>query len=292
MPSTQSSSSRSGRRRKAPARAKKKAESTESEESTLRPQWSGTLSFGLVSIPVDLYPATRTARVALRMITSDGTPIKRRFARPDEDTEVPSAELVRGYEWKPGKYVQVTDEELEALEPDKSRDIDLRLFVAADSLDPIYFERTYFLLPSGDSNKAYHLLATVMEKGKRAGIATFVMRDREYLVAIFAKNGILMAEALRFHEEVRDGSGIGLPSKARVDAKAVKQLETLIGKHAHDRFDPDSIHNEHNEALRKLAQSKAKKHKDVVQSSEAEPEEDGEAETVDLMRMLKQSLAS
>ncbi|HTU63921.1 MAG TPA: Ku protein, partial [Polyangiales bacterium] len=157
-------------------KARGRSKSTRSEErSGLHPQWSGSLSFGLVSIPVQLYSATRTARVSLRMLAPDGAPVVRRFFCPDDGEQVNKEDLARGYEYKPGKYVQVTDEELEALEPDKSRDIDLRLFVPVTSLDPVYFERMYFLTPSGDSNKAYQLLVGVMERTGRAGIATFVM---------------------------------------------------------------------------------------------------------------------
>src|SRR5690606_31886465 len=99
--------------------------------------------------------------------------------------------ILRGYEWAEGEYVVVRDEELEAIEPKKTREIDLRRFVDLSEIPPLYFERTYFLTPDGNSNKAYRLLAEVMERKQRAGIATFVMRDREYLVAILAENGIL-----------------------------------------------------------------------------------------------------
>lgn len=263
-----------------------------SEKSSLHPQWSGSLSFGLVSIPVQLHSATRTARVSLRMLAPDGAPVVRRFFCPEDGEQVSRDDLARGYEYKPGKYVQVTDEELEALEPDKSRDIDLRLFVPMSSLDPVYFERMYFLTPSGDSNKAYQLLVGVMERTGRAGIATFVMHDREYLVAIVAQHGLLCAEVLRFPTELRDPDAIPL-SKAKADAKLVKQFEALLGKHDHDKWEPESTHNERGEALRDLAAKKAKKGKDVIEIAPAgDDDEDlgGETQTVDLMKLLKQSI--
>jgi DNA end-binding protein Ku len=293
--------SQSTRSRSVSSAAKSRAKSGKSHASSapaaeggrsLRPLWSGTLSFGLVSVPVDLYPATRAARIGLRMLGPDGTPLARRFFCPEHEAELSSDDLVRGYEYKPGKYVQVTDEELAALEPKKSRDIDLQYFVPEDSIDPVYFERSFFLMPSGNSGKAYQLLASVMEKTHRAGVATFVLRDREYLVAIFARDGVLMAEALRFHDEVRDPGALGL-RKAKPDAAAVKQYAALIAKHSHDKFDPTTLHNEHNEALRALASKKAKRKQDVVETGaevEADEEQSGSAETVDLMRMLKKSL--
>jgi len=259
---------------------------------SLRPYWSGTLSFGLVSVPVDLYPATRASHIGMRMLGPDGTPLARRFFCPEEDKQLSSDDLVRGYEYKPDKYVKITDDELEALEPKKSRDIDLQQFVDASAIDPVYFDRSFFLMPSGNSGKAYHLLAEVMERSKRAGIATFVLREREYLVAIFARDGILTAEALRFHDEVRGLDQLGISSKAKADSAAVKQFSALIVKHGPAKFDPKTLHDEHNEALRELASKKAKKKQDVVQTDAAtgDEEESDSAETVDLMRMLKQSL--
>lgn len=304
MPSSTQRSSSSGRRQTGRT-AKKKGEakslrktrgrsksSETTERSGLHPQWSGSLSFGLVSIPVQLYSATRTARVSLRMLAPDGAPVVRRFFCPEDGEQVGQEDLARGFEYKPGKYVQVTDEELEALEPDKSRDIDLRLFVPVSALDPVYFERMYFLTPSGDSNKAYQLLVSVMERTGRAGIATFVMHDREYLVAIIAQHGLLCAEVLRFHTELRDPDALPL-GKAKPDSKLVKQFEELLGKHDRDKWDPESTHNERAEALRDLAAKKAKKGKDVIEVAPAgEEDEDvsGETQTVDLMKLLKQSL--
>src|SRR6185436_16804809 len=115
------------------------------------------------------------------------------------------------YEIAKDKYVVVTDEELERLEPEKSRDIDLRHFVKAEEIAPMYFEHAYFLAPAGGSLKAYQLLAETMERKGRAGLATFVMRDKEYIVAILAENGILRAEILRFPDEIRTPKEIGLP---------------------------------------------------------------------------------
>jgi DNA end-binding protein Ku len=144
--------------------------------------WSGTLSFGLVSVPVYLYPATRRHRVALRMLGPDGTPLSRRYYSGgdggddreggESGEEVPYQELVRGYELPSGEYVTVTDEELASLAPEKSREIDLRRFVPAEQVPPLFFDRPYFLTPAGESSKAYRLLADVMETSGRAGIAT------------------------------------------------------------------------------------------------------------------------
>src|SRR5690349_20022857 len=147
-----------------------------------RPIWSGTISFGLVAVPVNLFPAVRQPDSALRMLAPDGAPVERHFVCPEHRKDVEWSELVRGFEVDDGRYVPVTDEELEAIAPRKSRDIDLRRFVPRADLDPFLFERAYVLAPTGESTKAYRLLAKVMEDEGKAGIATFVMRTKEYLV--------------------------------------------------------------------------------------------------------------
>jgi len=188
-----------------------------------RPTWSGTISFGLVSIPVNLFPATRDSRIALRTLGPEGEPLKRDFYAPDTGHDLEEAETVRGFETD-GKVVTVTEEELERLAPEKSRDINLRVFVARSEISPMYFERAYILTPADKSGKAYRLLAEIMEYSQRVGIATFVMRGKEYLVAILARGGILRAETMRFSDEVRSPSDLD----AAFEAVAVARPSTLI----------------------------------------------------------------
>jgi DNA end-binding protein Ku len=263
-------------------------EATEEGVPTARPFWSGTLSFGLVSIPVSLFPATRNAGVALRMLAPDGTPLARRYYCPDDGEEVSGDQVVRGYELDDGTYVVVSDEELEAVDPKKSRDIDLRVFVPAEQIDPLYFDRSYVLTAGSDSTKAYRLLTDLMERTGRAGIATFVMREKEYLVAIFAHGGILRGETLRFHDEVRSRDEIDLPKPGRADAALVKSFTRAIGALAADALDTEQLRGDHAAALRKRIEQKRKRGQDVVTSEEIEPAED--AEVIDLMEVLRRSL--
>jgi DNA end-binding protein Ku len=195
--------------------------------------------------------------------------------------------MVRGYETDKGKYVIVTDEELERLDPEKSRDIDLRRFVNKDEIQPIFFEHAYFLAPAGGSVKAYQLLAETMERSARAGIATFVMRGKEYLVAILAENGILRAETLRFSDEVRTPQQMGLPKPGRVSKAAVKRFEKLIHTRSKEELSRDELRDEQAERLTKLVQRKRSRDKDVV---EAEVAERRPTKVVDLMEVLKKSL--
>jgi DNA end-binding protein Ku len=253
--------------------------------------WSGTISFGLVSIPVNLFPANRSAGVSLRMLDEDGTPLARRYFDPETGKEVPSDALVRGYEIGDGEYVVLTEEELESLAPEKTRDIDLRRFVDRDAIPPLYFERAYYLTPGGQSTKAYRLLAATMERTNRAGIATFVMRSKEYLVAILAEDGILRAETLRFPEEIRSVEEIDLPAPPNLPAARIREVEKAIKARTRKELDESELEDDYARRLRALAERKRKKGAGVV---EAPPEmiedPDDETDVIDLMEVLKRSL--
>lgn len=259
------------------------------EQPGARSFWSGTLTFGLVSVPVALFPAQRSVRVSLRMLSPEGVPLRREYYDPDTEKRIEGDRIVRGYEVGEGEYVVVTDEELEGLAPERTRDIDLRLFVDRAAIDPAYFDRAYFLTPAGDSTKAYRLLAATMEKMDRAGIATFVMRGKEYLVAILAENGILRAETLRFADELRSPEDVELPEPARVKAADVQRFEKAIRKLAAKQFEPDELHDRAAERLRELIEKKQQAGEDVrmVEETSASPSSD----VIDLMEVLKRSLA-
>jgi DNA end-binding protein Ku len=261
------------------------------QPSGLRSFWTGTITFGLVTVPVALYSATRSRGVALRMIGPDESPVQRRYVCSKDGQVLDADDIVRGYQIEKGKYVVVTDDELEAIEPKKSREIDLRVFVNVDDIDPIYFERAYFLVPAGGTNKAYRLLAEVMEKNKQAGIATFVMRAKEYLVAIIAENGILRAETLRFADEIRKPEEVGLPKTAKPAAADVKKFENQIARHA-KKVNLNEFLDDYTERLEKLVAAKERKKADIVKAPE-EPQRDEEAgggEVVDLLAVLSRSL--
>jgi DNA end-binding protein Ku len=179
------------------------------------------LTFGLVSVPVSLFPAARSNRASLRMLGPDGQPLARRYYAEKTGKDLDADDVIRGYEIKKDKFVTITDEELERLEPEKTRDINLTQFVPAGSIPPLYFERGYFLTPAAGSQKAYKLLAETMDQNELAGIATFVMRGKEYLVAIFSENGILRAETMRFADEIRSPADVGLPKSAGSDSAKV-----------------------------------------------------------------------
>lgn len=220
------------------------------------------------------------------MLGPEGTPLARKYYSEKTERDLDADEMVRGYEIDKGKYVIVTDEELERLAPDKTRDINLTRFVKEDSIPPIYFERGYFLTPAGNSEKAYKLLAAAMEK-TQAGIATFVMRGKEYLVAIFSDHGLLRAETMRFPDELRSPAEVGLPKKKKVPPATVRKFETLIGKKSKREFSPRKLEDEEAARLLQLVKKKKAKRSNVVEVKEEAPKE---GNVIDLVQILKSSL--
>jgi DNA end-binding protein Ku len=259
------------------------------QEAVTRSFWSGTITFGLVSVPVALYAANRTQRVSMRMVSPEGTPLTRRYFTSKDDRELDADEIVRGYEVEKGRFVIADDDELERLAPERTRDIDLRQFVDASEIDPMYFERAYYLTPNGQSTRAYRLLARVMEDTGRAGIATFVMRTREYLVAILAENGILRAETLRFADELRTPGDIGLPEPpTKPDAAELKRMDREIGKQLETRLDTKELEDHSADRLLKVVRQKVRAGEDVVHLDESEQERS--SDVIDLMEILKRRL--
>jgi DNA end-binding protein Ku len=269
-------------------RKKRKSHEENGAGNGVRPFWSGTLSFGLVSVPVNLFPANRSQRTPLRMLGPEGEPLARKYYDEKSERDLDADQMVRGYEYEKGKYVVVTDEELERLAPEKTRDIDLTLFVEEGSIPPIHFDRGYFLTPGASSEKAYRLLAETMEKEGLAGIATFVMRGKEYLVSIFSEHGILRAETMRFADELRSPADVGLPEKTKVPKATVRKFEKLISSKSKKQLSPAKLEDEQTERLLKLVKKKSTHKKNVV---EVESEQDSDSNVVDLMEVLKKSLA-
>jgi DNA end-binding protein Ku len=270
---------------------RQREEPAESAPRGVRPFWSGTISFGLVSVPVNLFPATRRVRAGLRLLDDDGTPLARRFYCPAEGREVHREHILRGYEPEDGEVVIVHDDELESLQPRKSRDIDLQRFVDLDQVPPLLFERAYFLTPAGDSTKAYRLLAEVMEEKGKAGIATFVMRDKEYLVAILAEQGILRAQTLRFQDEVRTPADVDLPEPGAISSTKRKQFAAAIDGLYVEELPLDELEDDYEKRLAELVERKHRQGDDVVETESYELPADAEdADEIDLLQTIRLSL--
>ena len=276
---------------------RKRTAATAAPKAPVRAFWSGTLTFGLVSIPVDLFAAVQGRHTAMKLADSRGHALGREYYSDEHEEPLRQEALVRGYETEEGKMVVITDEELESVAPEMTRDIELRVFVPKEDIPPAYFSRPYLLAPSGRSQKAYQLLASAMAKSGRAGVGTFVMRAHQYLVAIISDGTVLRAETLRFAGEVRSPKAAGLPKRARPAAAAVKRFAAAIDELSRDEVDREELSDRYAEAIEALVGKKAKKHKGLVRMSGAEAEADdeedaGDGKVVDLMKLLKQRVGA
>jgi DNA end-binding protein Ku len=261
----------------------------EEEQEQPHAFWSGIIAFGLVSLPVSLFPA-HSGKVSLKMVDARGALLRRQFFCEHDNRPLEPDDIVRGYEIEKYHYVVVEDEELEALEPKKSREIDLKRFVPLSSVNPIYFERAYFLVPDSDTTKAYRLLAKSMEDEQKAGIATFVMHGKDYLVAIIAEGGILRAETLRFYDELRTPESIGLPQRQPADKKTVEQMCTAIRKLMHKQLDLKQLSDQQTHNLMRRIEEKLESGTDVMKAPEEPAPAEAASNVIDLMQVLKERL--
>ena len=254
--------------------------------------WKGNLKLGLTTVPVDLYSAVVDKTVHFHILEArTKSRIKQHMVNPESNEEVPNDQIKRAYQVEPGIFVVLTDEELEKLQPKPSRDIsiDMRRFVEKEAIPPLYFERGYYLTPGAETEKAYRLLARTMEESGRVGIGIFVMRGKEYLVAITAQNGILGAQTLRFADEIRSPGDIGLPKKRKPRTAAVSKFEKLIAGHSEKQLSDRALKDEQTDRLLKLVKSKQKRGKDIVETEERSSDD---GNVVDIMAVLKKSLAA
>ena len=262
------------------------------EAGFVRGFWTGNISFGLVSIPVTLISARRSGRASLRMLAPDGTQLRRRYFGQQEGVALENSDIVRGYEYEKDRFVVVTDEELEGVAPKLSQEIDLSRFVPLADIDPMRFEHGYFLIPSKRALKAYRLLAATMEERGRAGMATFVMRGKQYLVAIIARGGLLRAETLRFNDELRSIAELEIDNSAAVDAPAVEAFARRIEELRAPSLDTSDLEDTHTHRLLELIEKKRNAGKDVVAAAVTPHEESVDAKIVDLMEYLRNSITA
>ncbi|ARF83286.1 Ku protein [Kitasatospora aureofaciens] len=254
-----------------------------------RPMWTGVLTFGLVSVPVALYTATQSHDVHFHQLQR-GTSDRIRNKRVNERTgkEVDFADIVKGYEVTEGEYVIVEPDELEQISPGRSRTIDIAGFVDLADVDPIFFDRTYYLGPRGkEYQKVYALLVEALEHAGKAGLAMFAMRGKEYLTAVRSEGGLLELHTMHFADEVRDPhSEVGdLPEKVKLSPQEVKTAEQLIGMLAIE-WKPDEWHDTYEEQVKKLVQDKLAGREIAVSAGPA-PEA---TNVIDLMDALRRSL--
>jgi DNA end-binding protein Ku len=254
--------------------------------------WSGTISFSLVAIPVRLVTAVQPGHISFHLLHSkDYSRLSRRMICPEEGASVPPDEIVRGFEVLPGKYVLLTDEELESVSPERSRTIEIIDFIVKSDVDPVYYDHHYFLVPAKGGEKAYQLLVEVMERSNKAGLARFVLSEREYLVAITSRDGALMLTTLHYRDEVLPDEDLW-PKKGAPDADEKARMKQSIEGLIAD-FDPGKYADGRRKKIREMLDAKVKAKALVSAPVIAEEEGEGPADLVaaleESMRKVKES---
>jgi DNA end-binding protein Ku len=253
--------------------------------------WSGTISFGLLNVPVKLYSAVSRKQVSFRELRqSDGSRIRHKRVAESDGKEVDYEDIVKGYEIGPEQYVVMTRDELEELDPKKTRAIEIQDFVDIEAIDPIYFDHPYYLGPDKGSERAYALLAKAMAERGKVAIARFVLRNREHLSAIRSDGKVLAMATMRFADEVVKADELDGVIPDDVEEPQKREIEmagALIDQLTSD-FEPDRYRDEYREELLELIESKARGEK-IVESVSEEPKP---TKAPDLMAALEESLAA
>ncbi len=258
--------------------------------------WKGAISFGLVNVPVELFPAEkRSSELDLTMLDKrDLAPVGYKRYNKSTGEEVPWEEVVKGYEYQDDKYVVLSEEDFRRANPEASKTVDIVAFVDVADIAPLYFETPYYLAPGKRGEKAYALLRDAMAKAGKAGVASVVIRTKQYLAALVPQDDALVLNTLRYHKELKSAQDLEIPEKlkgARVSAKEIDMALRLIDDMAED-WNPEKYHDTYREDLLKRIEEKIKAGQtEQITEPEKGEKEPGGAEVIDLMALLKRSVA-
>jgi len=248
----------------------------------MRPIWSGTISFGLVSVPVRMFSATESKELRFHFLHKDDlAPIGYDKVRKDTGKHVDPDDVVRGFEIEKGKYVPIEDEDLDRLDIELTHSIDICDFVDLDEIDPIFYRKAYYLLPEDGAEKPYRLLVRALEETGKVGVAKVVIRNKQHLAALRPYEGVLLLETMYYADEVRKPESVN--GKTRLQKTEVEMAKSLV-KNLSDSFKPEKYDDTYRKELLDLIKAKAKG-KELPEPSEAQ-----EAEVVDLMAALRESV--
>jgi DNA end-binding protein Ku len=251
----------------------------------MRSMWKGHISFGLVNIPVKLYGATSREDLSFRFLhKKDLSPIEYEKVCAHEGEEVPWDEIVRGYEYEKGKFVVITDEDFKRADVEATRTVDILDFVDAGEVDPMYFDKPYYLQPDRGGEKPYVLLREALARTGKIGIAKVVIRTRQHLAAVKPSGHALVLNLMRFQDELIDPAALDLPEDADLDRREVTMAERLV-ENLTAPFDPSKYTDDYRRELMQVIREK-------VEGREPEPVEEGRAspQVIDIMSALKASL--
>lgn len=252
--------------------------------------WRGSLSFGLVNIPVALHGAENSNDLSFKLLDRRNfAPVHYRRVNEETGKEVPWEDIVKGYEYEKGEYVPMTDADFERANSEATQTIEITDFVDQSDIDPIYYDKPYYLAPAKNAGKSYALLREVMRRTKKVGIAKVVIRSRQHLAAVFPHKSVLVLELLRFAHELRDPSELDVPGDVSIGEKELKMGERLIEAMA-DKWQPGKYRDDYREDLLALVERKVQEGKTKVIDETRPRAPKRQAKVIDIMDLLKRSV--
>lgn len=254
----------------------------------MRAIWKGSISFGLVNVPISLYPATRTEELKFRLLRrSDLSPINYKRVAEADSKEVPWDQIVKGYEYEKGKFVTVTDEDFKRANIEASQTINVLEFVHLSDIDPVFFDRPYYLEPQKQGARAYALLREALSKEQMVGIAKVVLKTRQHLAAVKPEQNALVLELMHFAQELVSADSLQIPGKAEVSSRELQMATELIDRLS-GRWQPDKYKDDYRHSLLELIQKKVESGGRTPAG--AAPPKRPSTKVIDLVSVLQQSL--
>jgi DNA end-binding protein Ku len=250
--------------------------------------WKGSISFGLVNIPIALYPATRREEFKFRLLRkSDLSPVNYKRVAEKDGKEVPWDQIVKGYEYEKGKYVVLKDEDFERVDLEATQTVDIQDFVDVNEIDPMFFYKPYYLEPQKGGDKAYALLRDALKDSKKVGIAKVVIKTRQYLAGVKPEDGALVLELMHFADELADTGKLHLPKKVEVGKREMNMAKSLIDSMS-AKWNPEKYHDDYREALMEVIEEKVEAGgKEIEEKPKKAPKP---TKVIDLVSVLQKSL--
>src|SRR5438477_8407423 len=250
--------------------------------------WKGSISFGLVNIPIGLYPATRREELRFRLLRkTDLSPVNYKRVAEKDGKEVPWDEIVKGYEYEKGKYVVLKDEDFQRVDLEATQTVDIQDFVDQEEIDPMFFYKPYYLEPQKGGDKAYTLLRDALAGSKKVGIAKVVIKTRQYLAGVKPEDGALVLELMHFADELADTSKLHIPKKVEVGKREMNMATALVDSMS-AKWKPEKYHDDYREALMEVIEEKVESGgKEIEEKPKKAPKP---TKVIDLVKVLQQSL--
>src|SRR5437016_5100419 len=254
----------------------------------MRAIWKGSISFGLVNIPIALYPATRKEELKFRLLRkSDLSPVNYKRVAEKDGKEVPWDQIVKGYEYEKGKCVVLKEEDFERVDLEATQTVDIQDFVHVDEIDPMFFYKPYYLEPQKGGDKAYALLRDALKDSKKVGIAKVVIKTREYLAGVKPENGALVLELMHFADELADTGKLNVPKKVETGKREMTMAKSLIDSMS-SKWNPEKYRDDYREALMEVIEEKVEAGgKEIEEKPKKAPKP---TKVIDLVSVLQKSL--